>query len=110
MFHTFHTKGHDLGFLRDVSVALIKEWREWKSKWEMTDRVMNIRFELVAWLASHFLLAFFLGGEDNDECSGPLLELVACYEVTLALLLGLDDPRGISSMLRSFVLVSLLEG
>ena len=50
------------------------------------------------------------GGGDNDECGGPLSELVACYEVTLALLLGLDDPRGISSTLCSFVLVSLLEG
>jgi hypothetical protein len=55
-------------------------------------------------------LALCVGGKDNDECGGPLLELVACYEVTLALLLGLDDPRGISLTLRSFVLASLLEG
>ena len=41
---------------------------------------------------------------------GPLLESVAHYEVTLALMLGLDDPRVISSLLRSVVLVSLLEG
>jgi hypothetical protein len=41
---------------------------------------------------------------------GPLSESVAHYEVNLALMLGLDDPRLISSMLRSVVLVSLLEG